>query len=409
MAEYCVALQPICDAQLRHIGDELLYRDHPDASGACIEDDTLATARVLNAVFFEAGPEALVGQRDIFFNAPRDWLLKPDLLPLPAHQVVVEVLENVVADESLIHSLQHMRSLGYRIALDDFVLNDSTRALLPLADIIKIDLRFPPSSSDLSLLGQYPLQLLAERVETESDFERCRQAGFDLFQGYFFARPQIHASTRRKRSSNKAIELKLMRRLNDYNVQIEDIEALIIQDPFLCLKLLNYVNSSALRRRHEVSSIRQALTLLGIRNVQRLVMTIILADNSPSSRLLLPLALMRAALCERLALHLMSPYVCAQSAFTVGFFSMMDRLLDQPLEQVLSQVRFAQNVRTAITDEAGPLGSILHRVRLFEQARTDELSSDMVQRMNEFFIQAQRWTQSILSVVDSDDGPVAGL
>jgi c-di-GMP-related signal transduction protein len=137
---YCIALQPICNARLEHVADELLYRSSAKAGVAEIDDQVTATARVCNAAFYETGVEALCGTRKLFFNAPREWLLKPELLPPDVDQVVIEVLESVEGDPEVLEALKELKARGYTLALDDFVLTEATRPLLDLADIIKLDL-----------------------------------------------------------------------------------------------------------------------------------------------------------------------------------------------------------------------------------------------------------------------------
>ncbi|MFT7366153.1 MAG: EAL and modified HD-GYP domain-containing signal transduction protein, partial [Marinobacter psychrophilus] len=164
---YCIALQPICDANMVHVADELLYRATAGASFAVIEDGLIATARACNAAFYEIGVESLCGRRKLFFNAPREWLLNPALLPPSPEQVVIEVLECVEGDEEILAALKHIKSQGYTIALDDFVLTDDTRPLLDLADIVKLDvLEQPPTRKQVEHYLTRGITLLAEKVET---------------------------------------------------------------------------------------------------------------------------------------------------------------------------------------------------------------------------------------------------
>ncbi|TVQ74698.1 MAG: EAL domain-containing protein [Oceanospirillales bacterium] len=246
---YCLALQPICDLNLRHVADELLYRSSINAVSAIIHDPIQATARVCNVAFYETGIQALCGDRKLFFNAPRDWLLNPDLLPPDTDQVVIEVLEDVEGDQEVIDALQLIKSLGYKLALDDFVLTEKTLPLLDLADIIKLDiLHSLPTPEDLQIYKEKGLTLLAERVEDHDIFEKCKALGFTLFQGYFYAKPVIDHSTAIKRGGNDGAQLQLLSELQKKELDYDALENLLAQDPQLCIRLLKMINSPRYRR-----------------------------------------------------------------------------------------------------------------------------------------------------------------
>lgn len=200
---YCIALQPICDREMNHIADELLYRSSALTNAVNVSDDMLATARVTNIAFYEFGLERLVGHRKLFVNTPRDWLLNPSLLPPNPKQVVIEVLEDVEAEPQIIEALKSIRKKGYEVALDDFVFSSDNRALLDLATIVKIDQWQSISSDEVLFYKQKGLRLLAEKVEEIEDFEYLHGLGFDYFQGYFYAKPEMHRGTSRMRSSNQ--------------------------------------------------------------------------------------------------------------------------------------------------------------------------------------------------------------
>ncbi|MFO8155139.1 MAG: EAL and HDOD domain-containing protein [Pseudomonadota bacterium] len=392
---YCIALQPICDGEMRHRADELLYRGDVTAREARFGSDVTATARVCNTAFYEMGLEALAGDRKLFFNAPREWILKPDLLPPETKSVVVEVLESVDGDPQVIEALQAIRDRGYTIALDDFELTDRTRPLLDVAHIIKVDLLNGINEDHLDVYRDKGIQLLAEKVEDLETFNHCRdKLGFTLFQGFFYSRPEVMAETSRKRSGNKSAQIRLLTALQTPEPDFEELEKLLALDPNLCIQLLRVSNSAAFRRNSEITSLNQAMNLLGVERLRSMVVTLLLANNGPASRMLLPQALTRAAMCRELAS--IANNVDPHSAFTVGLFSMLDRFLGMPLEALLESVPLDPEIKVAVLELQGSLGTILKLARAHEKGKIQSIPRPMVEKLNQCYLRGRRWTTSMM-------------
>ena len=393
VGDYCLALQPICDQHLRHIGDELLYRNNQYAKIAHIDNPLVATARVAHMAFYEVGIESLTGSRQLFFNVPREWILNPDFLPPVTDHIVLEILEDIEADQEVVDALKHIKSLGYQIALDDFVLSDANVQLLELADIVKIDVLNDDMYEDN--VQQYlsrGLILLAEKVEDFITFQRCRDLGFTLFQGFFYAHPEIRPSQFTRRG-NKPAQLRLLAALNEPDPEIHQIEALLAQDPQLCIRLLRMCNSPLYRRASQISSLRQAMLLVGLIRLRKLIVVLMLADNDPCQLLLLPKALTRARMCELLAaeMQLESP----DSAFLVGILSMMDSLLDEPLDKLCLQLPLSHEVEKALLSKKGKLGEILRLTIAFEDAQLNTSSSAVLNRLNRCYLISVSWASQM--------------
>ncbi|SFX11657.1 EAL and HDOD domain-containing protein [Marinospirillum alkaliphilum] len=396
---YCIALQPICNANMRHVADELLYRSSATATFARVEDQLMATARVVNAAFFETGLEKLIGNRKLFFNAPREWILKPELLPPNPDQVVVEVLESVTGEPEILAALKKVRRLGYDVALDDFILNDATRPLLDVASIIKVDLFEPVRDEDIQEYCDRGIRLLAEKVEDLDTFKRFKEMGFELFQGYFYARPEVHAETSRKgRGNNRSAQIRILSELQKEEPDYRILEMLIAQDPQLTFMLLKYVNSALFRRANEITTIHQALNTLGLERVRSIVTTVMLANNGPASRLLLPQALTRAQMCEKLAYGMSQ--LDPRSAFMMGLMSMMDVLMGMEMQPLMEQLPLSSEIKGAILRREGRLGQLLNLVLAFEHARMGSKSPDLVARLNQAWLESQTWSNEVMSQVE---------
>lgn len=282
---YCIALQPICDRKMRHVADELLYRSNANAPSATFSDDMVATARASNIAFYEIGLEQLVGNRKVFLNVPREWLLRPELLPPHSSQIVIEILETVVAEPEIIHALEHIKQKGYLIALDDFVLNDKTRRLLQYADYVKIDRWQHFSIEECAFYKEKNIKLLAEKVETYEDFQLLRHKGFDYFQGYFYAKPVTQVEWAYDRVSNRQAQLALLVELQRQQVDYDKLETLILIDPHLTYVILKYANSALYALQAPSTSMRQALQVLGLRRVRAIVATQLFAAGQPVNAL----------------------------------------------------------------------------------------------------------------------------
>lgn len=394
---YCIALQPICDGQMFHVADELLYRSSVTAQFAQVDDAVQATARVCNAAFYEHGLEQLVGSRKLFFNAPRDWLLKPDLLPPHPDQVVVEVLESVRGEPEILNALTEIRQRGFQVALDDFVLNAETEPLLALANIIKVDISQPFRIEDIERYQRSGLTLLAERVEDLETFRHFRELGFEYFQGYFYARAEVRAATSRQRQNNQSAQLRILAELQQDEPDYRQLESLIVQDPHLTFLLLKYTNSALFRRLTEVTTISQALSLLGINRIRSIVTTVMLAHNGPCNRLLLPQILTRACMCEKLAEGVRG--LDPRTAFMAGLMSGMDLLMNMSLPELVNELPLSPLLKGALIAREGRLGKMLDLLFAFEQARLSEASPKVVERLNQIWMVSQVEANKMLSEV----------
>lgn len=400
LQNYCLAMQPICDGTLEHIADELLYRDSATAAAANVTEEQamIATTRVCHIAFYEIGLERLVGKRQVFVNASRDMLLRPELLPPDSEQVVVEVLESVTGDPAVLASLQHICSLGFKIALDDFVLTSETAPLLEFADIVKIDMMQPFDEQSISHYKNKQIKLLAEKVEDIETFERLRALGFDMFQGYFYARPETHQALSSTRSNNHAALFRLVSAICKQSSDFKEIQSIIVQDPQLTFLLLRYANSAYFHYRGEIETILQVLLALGLNRVRNVALTLLIANNGPASKLLLARALIRADMCERLANNTVRQG--GESAFLAGLLSMMSPLLGASLQTFIKDLSLSEELVNAVLAREGELGALLQDVESFENAQTSGWSPKRIEMFNRTWMKSQVWANEMLSMLN---------
>lgn len=393
-SEYCIALQPICDAKLKHVADELLYRASPHSKSSHFTDPMQATARALHTAVAEIGLDRLIANRSLFFNAPREWLMRTELLPVDRDRLVMEVQYDARPDSPFIEELRKVKEQGYALALDHFELTDATRPLLEVADIIKIDvLTTSLEQLDLNAYKDFKVKLLAERVEDMPTFNRCKALGFHYYQGFFFSKPESIAETGRKRTSNKTAELRILAELQKPEPSYEHLEALLAQDPSLCVLLLRYTNSSMNRGREEITSISQALKRLGLERMRSLVTTLMLANNGACSRLMTLVVLTRAYMCEELGKGMgLNP----QTAVMVGLLSKADLLLGEKMVDLLEHLPLEPDLKNALLRKQGEYGKVLKLVEAFERGVLAEKSQQLTKKLNATYLNCRNRATELL-------------
>lgn len=393
---YCIALHPICDAEFKHVADELLYRAYGGAVKADITDPLVATARACSTAFYEIGLHALVGDRQLFLNVSAEWLAQPDLMTLPSDQVVIE-LPDCPVDSQLWQHIESAKAKGYRLAASaDSILSVGDK-LADLADIVKVDVRQAQASDTIEYFRSHNLVLLAAFIENSETLNRSVKQGFELFQGYFYAFPeqfQTQAVTRRQ--SNRAADMRLIRELYAQEVDIDQLQSLIVQDPHLCTLLFKQVNSASNRRMNTISSVSQAIMLMGFEKMRALVATLLLANNAPIKRLLVFKLLIRASLAKRLAGWVQD--VDPDVAFTCGLFSMMHQLEGVELSVLLAESGLDSQISEALLHHKGDLGKIMKVIESFENARMERRSLKLVEALNREYLASVAWAREMMSL-----------
>ncbi|MGP0101369.1 MAG: EAL and HDOD domain-containing protein [Solirubrobacteraceae bacterium] len=366
-----VARQPILDRDARLIGYELLFRA-PFAQAAAVLDDREATAAVIVDGLLDVGLFELVGENPAYLNVSRDFLLSVRPLPLPARHVVLELLEDQVVDDELLEVLEELVEQRFTIALDDFRFTPETERLLEYARIVKVDVLEHAGEDALEdLLARLsahrpPLTLLAEKVETREEFERCRELGFHSFQGYFFASP---SRVRQQRLPSQGVTA--LRGMADLSAteDFDELHRIITRDAGLSMRLLRYANSAYVSVPRRVGSVQEALAWLGAKTVRRFALMVALASARDVPDVLLVTALVRAHMCQMLSGA--GEDVVGDSYFTVGLFSVADALANAPMQDVIGQLPFREDIAAALLHGSGELGELLTEVMAYERGDFD--------------------------------------
>ena len=377
-----VGRQPIVDRDRRVVAYELLYRSSRTAQVADFEEANPAALRVIANTFATLGEAAVLGGHLGFFNVTRAVVLSDAIFALPKERVVVELLEDIEPDAEIKARCQTLREAGYRIALDDWVPGDPRASLLPWVDVVKVDLPAVPPRElrrlARSLRGGNRL-LLAEKVETQAEFDACYAAGFDRFQGYFFARPSVLEGAGIDPAQTTLI--RLMQQLSTGVDNAEIVESLK-QDAKLGVNLIRIVNMAGTAARVRLESIEDGVRQLGLRQLSRWVCLLLYAQGRGGGvhDPLLTAAAHRGRLMELVveaATGRGALQVERERAFLVGMLSLVDVLLGRPIEEVVRELRLGPDIALALISREGELGRLLALAEATERGDFEQIESEL--------------------------------
>ncbi|WP_199611301.1 EAL and HDOD domain-containing protein [Flocculibacter collagenilyticus] len=377
---FYAARQPILDVNKELFAYELLFREGIDNVFPNIDGDE-ATSKIITGSQFAFSVEDFTGDKPAFINFTLETLQKKYPTLIPNHQVVVEVLETVQPGKRLLRECKELKEKGYTLALDDYEHQPVWKHFFPYIDIIKID--FQISSIDdikqlITVLKPYPhIKLLAEKVETNEQFETAKSLGFAYFQGYFFSKPEImHAKSL---SPSQMTLAELLYETSKSEMDLQKITQVFERDINLSYKLLRYSNSAAFKRRTEISTIKQALIVLGSAELKKFLSVLFTAqvsNDKPAE--LMGMAMTRARFCEGLA-ELHNKIQDTPMAFLTGMMSLIDAILDEKMESVLEKLPLAQDIKNALINGEGLLADYLTLVKHYESADWDKANEKIAE------------------------------
>lgn len=405
MQDIFLARQPIMNRDESLVAFELLFRS-AYRTEAGVMDDARATAQVVVNAFSEMGVAEVLGANKGFVNVDAVFLHSDLIELLPPQQVVIELLETIVIDEVIISRCAELRSKGYSLAADDVVeLNDGIKSLLGIVDIVKLDLAAIPAEQLPALvqeLKRYPVKLLAEKVEDREQARRCVEMGFDLFQGYHFARPEMLAGKRAPPSK--------MALMNIFSMLVNGAESHEIENVFkehadLTYNLMRMVNTSGSGVATKISSLKHGLLVLGRGQLKRWVQLLLYASEKGNGTVS---PLMQLAATRGKQMELIAQYENAgdrdflDRAFMVGLLSLLDATLGEPMAGILERMNLQEDVEAALLHRDGALGALLSQCERLEAgdlaAANDVLhaySSLTMETLNKAQLQAMAWANSV--------------
>lgn len=400
-----LARQPILDRTQTIVAYELLFRGS-QANYAQIDNELHATAHVIVSLFNEMGVQSVLGKERGFINVSADMLMSDMLLMLPNEQMVIELLETIEITPLILEQCRKLKQGGFTLALDDFaVMQEQYQELLPIIDIIKVDLTLVAEGSlakTVQKLRAYPAKLLAEKVETREEFETCKKLGFHFFQGYYFAKPIVLTG---KRVEPSTIALFKMLSLILDDAATAALEAAVKSDSNLTYNLLKLVNSVGVGANQKVDSLGKAIMVIGRRQMQRWLQLLLYSinDKTQSANPLMQLAATRAKILEIVCRCLNNQDTALQErAFITGSFSLLDTLLSLPMADIMTKLSVHDEVKLALTQREGQLGIMLMLIETLEKGDFAAVEQQLkllpgldAAMLNEAQMASIRWVSSL--------------
>jgi EAL and modified HD-GYP domain-containing signal transduction protein len=395
-----IARQPILDRHHELHAYELLFRTGRDNRFPDVDPDA-ATSRLISYVTTGFNLGRLTGAATAFVNLTRRVLVEDLYTVLPPDRVVIELLETVEPDAEVIEACHRLRDLGYTLALDDYVDADGFAPLIECASFLKVDFRETDVDERARLAQAYrsQLALLAEKVESEEEVEQATKLGYTYFQGFYFCQPKVVSTS--EIPTSKLQYLAFFNEVFSSEIDYDRIETVIRQELSLTFKLMRLINSVAYRGQRTIDSIKEALVRLGENQLQKWATILTLSglgDDAP--RELISTSMVRGRLCELLADHVQAK-ADAHGLFLVGMLSLLDAILNRPMQDVIGELALSDEVREGIIDDESPLGRVRRLVVAHERGHWEavaehaaELGMDL-DVLNDLYIEAIGWANEI--------------
>ena len=335
---YYIARQPIFTTSGKCWGWELLFRNAEDLSKAIFTSETGATSQVIVDGLVQICSD-LKPNSKLLINFPAEMIDRYFSMIIPKNQCILEILETVRPTDSVLKEIQAIKSLGYLLALDDYVGSDFHRDFLRFVDILKIDFKELSTNEQKSSVYNVAkrinksLLLLAEKVEDKEEYEVAKKCGYDLFQGFFFQKPELVRG--RKVPLHAKSRVSFLHILSSRDLTRQELEKILQHDTALSYRLLKYVNSAVFPQHKAIQNIQQAISYLGLVPVQRWIVCCMLAascSNEIKSELAF-LGSTRGYFFQWIASK--NKKLNTSDAFSLGLFSTLVALYEFPFHMLL--------------------------------------------------------------------------
>jgi c-di-GMP-related signal transduction protein len=375
MTNVFMALQPIFNESLRVIGYEILFRSGPHAISEGFEpgDDSLG---VIGNTLLVSGIEKLAGGKKAFINFGKNLLGSEISFKLPAKYTAIKISGDICLNETELEQCRKLHDKGYTVIFDESIFQRLTlNELSDFVDIVKVNLGNENDDDRKNLIAtlrKKRIKCLAEKLETRDEYSRALKLGCAYFEGYFFCEPQLLLS--RDVPHFKINYIHLIEQINKPDFRLEDLEKTIMNDTALCYKLLRYINSAYFGLKTEIKSIKQALVLLGpkeIKNWVTLLSFMMVGSGNPPE--ILRASVIRANMCSSIAPKV-NMAKQERELFIIGLFSLIDVLVGRPMEEILQEIPLSKTIKSALLGKPTKQKNILDLVISYERAAWHDFS-----------------------------------
>ena len=400
-----IARQPILDAGKSVFAYELLFRDGKNGSYP-IHDEK--KSKYIAEQFHPLGLDDICGEKSSFITFTSDTLISRFPTTLNPERVIVELADPTDNTVALFEACQHIKQMGFKLAIDDPMMVGTQHDIFPLIDIVKVDVsktRFDTIEKQISRYHDANVKLVAEQVNTQDNFSVCVDLGFDLFQGYFFSQPE--ARILRELPASKMNVVDLMGESANPNFDVKRISEIIERDATLSFLLLKFINNPTINKRHKITSLKHALNYMGEVEIKKFIALLSLTSLGDEKPLeIIHMSLVRAKffdlLAERRGLKNNPPI-----AFLVGLFSLLEGLLDQSMTDIVKQLPLSNEVNDALLGKNIEMNNYMTLVRSLESAlwlnvikQAKILNIDQKQ-LHVLYNQAIVWGNGVRSAISS--------
>ena len=401
MQQTYIGSQPIYKNDLSIFAYQLLFRGNGDNTASFTDGDKATSDVILNSLT-DIGLDKLVGNHKACINFTRNFILGEYPIPGLKRHIIIEIQHDVILDKVVIEALHQLSDKGYTLAIPEAIFLQHFTTPSEQIFIVKFNITQDLNEqleSRLELLRGDNIRLLAEKIETHRDFTICSEMEFDYYQGFFFCQPNIVKG--RGIPASKVQLIRLLQKLQDENTASKEIDQLISADVSLSYRLLRYANSSMFGLNTRIESIQHAVSLLGWDAIRMIATLLVLSSIDDKPPELFHVGLLRAKLCEHLSTY--DKRLDKNMAFTAGLLSIIDALLDAPMDEVLAQLPLNQKLTQALLSQEGELGAILHDSIAYIHNRPDEaIQSGMGGvLLREGYLKALIWSNAMLPAIQT--------
>lgn len=394
-----IGRQPIYNRRQEVIAYELSARTNNDG-----ESGPTVTADMLSRHFGATALTALIGEQLAYIHFNPDVILEKEPFPTTPQQIVIELDAATPINTMLEEGLKDLKERGYKIALEINGPEIDVSAPLPLADIVRIDSQAftqDQLKEAASEFGGFHGQVLVAGLNTWEMYSVCHDLGFDYFHGFFFS--QAEPVRGRKLPASRMTTMRLLAQLNSPDVELEELEKVISQDVSLSYRLLRHLNSAFFGLGHKIDSIRHAVALLGLRNLKVWSSIILLAKIDDKPMELMKTALIRAKMCEQLAVR--TKMAVEDTAFMTGLLSTLEALLDMPIDTILAELPLTGDITSALTQNQGALGVLLTCTLSYEQTDWDKVIASGIDpaMISKAYFVAIQWAEETLAEINQGE------
>lgn len=406
-----VVSTPLFDAEMAVSMYHLQYRSGNRMLG--LQNDYQRMNDALTAPGLELverfGIEVFATDKPLLVEATKFQILAglPQDMDIDPNKLTFLISEDITNDADIINKCEQLKKAGYSFALSDYPMNPNN-PVIPFLDYMVLDAQDPnyKKKNTWMLRGYKSIKPIIVNIPDRQSFKSLKSRPQAIFGGEFYSQPITEGSV--VLSPLKINVLHLLYQVNRDDFDLLDIVRIIERDPYLTISLLKFINSRASGLNKKVESIKGAVTILGQKEVRRwatIALSVSLAEDRPSE--ITKLSLTRAKLAENLAGHF-ELGTFQSSLFLAGLFSMLDIILQQPMETAIKEICVNEHVARALVDHSGSLYPVLELIYAYERADWDKTSILMIKNnitiddLSEAFVNAMVWYKQLLESIDED-------